>query len=202
MSVLIKNGMIVTSINECVADILIEGEKIIAIGKGLDDRAMKVIDASGKYLLPGGVDNHTHFALPFGGTVTRGFETTPAAIVGGTTTVVDFAPQPRGMGIMDSIAKHDEEQARGKSAVDYAFHGIVMDVTDGLFEEIPKLPEQGIPTLKLFMAYKGTPYMVDDATLFKALRAAKKAGVTIMPSTPRRVSREKSSPRSSQRVPL
>ncbi len=180
MSVLIANGTIVTSLGEYGADILVEGETIVAIGKGLDKRAAEVIDASGKYVLPGGVDNHTHFALPFGGTVTRGFETTPAAILGGTTTIVDYAPQPRGMSITDSVAKHDEERASGKSAVDYAFHGIVMDVTDGLFEEIPKLPERGIPTLKLFMAYKGTPYMVDDATLFKALQAAKKSGVTIM----------------------
>lgn len=180
MSFLIANGTIVTSVGECKADILVEGEKIVAIGKGLESRAKEVIDVGGRYVLPGGVDNHTHFALPFGGTLTRGFETTPAAVVGGTTTIVDFAPQPRGMALREAIAKHEEEQARGKSAVDYALHGIVMDVTDGLFEEIPKLPGDGIPTLKLFMAYKGTPYMVDDATLFKALQAAKKAGVTIM----------------------
>lgn len=180
MSLLVKNGTIVTCIDEYKADILIEGERIIAIGYDLDDRADEVVDAGGMFVLPGGVDQHTHFALPFGGTLTRGFETTPAAAVGGTTTIVDFAPQPRGMGIIDSVAKHMEEQADGKSAVDYAFHGIVMDVTDALFEEIPKLPDHGIPTMKLFMAYKGTPYMVDDSTLYRALIAAKKAGVTIM----------------------
>ncbi|NLS44830.1 MAG: dihydropyrimidinase [Firmicutes bacterium] len=180
MSFLIKNGTIVTAVNEYIADILVKGEKIVAIGDGLDDRADKSVDATGMYVLPGGVDQHTHFALPFGGTLTRGFETSPAAAVGGTTTVVDFVPQPQGMGLVDSVTKHIEEQAEGKAAVDYAFHSVVMDVTDSLFDEIPKLAEEGIPTMKLFMAYKGTPYMVDDSTLFKALLAAKKAGVTIM----------------------
>jgi dihydropyrimidinase len=131
-------------------------------------------------VLPGGVDNHTHFGLPFGGTYTRGFETTTAAIVGGTTSIVDFVPQPTGMSIHDAVEKHIREQSEGKAVVDYNLHGMVMDVTEGLFDEIPKLPEIGIPTVKLFMAYKGTPFMVDDATLFKAMKAASSAGVTIM----------------------
>lgn len=180
MSILIKNGTIVTAVDEYKADILIEDEKIKTIGSNLDVNAETVVEAEGKYVLPGGVDQHTHFALPFGGTFTRGFETTSAALVGGTTTIVDFVPQPKGMSIKDSVAKHDEEKARGVSMVDYAFHGMVMDATDKLFEEIPTLPEIGIPTVKLFMAYKGTPFMVDDAILFKSLQAAKKAGVTIM----------------------
>ncbi len=180
MSLLIKNGTIVTAIDEFKADVLVEGEKIAAIGHALDGRAKDVVDAGGMFILPGGVDQHTHFALPFGGTFTRGFETTPAAAVGGTTSIVDFVPQPPGMMLVDSVAKHIEEQADGKTAVDYAFHGMVMDVSDALFDEIPNLADQGIPTLKLFMAYKGTPFMVDDATLYRALVAAKKAGVTIM----------------------
>jgi len=180
MGFLIKNGIIVTSLDEYQGDILVEGEKIIAIGKGLDGRAQEVVDASGMYVLPGGVDQHTHFNLPFGGTYTRGFETTNAAIVGGTTTIVDFVPQPKGMSLIDSVAKHIEEQAKGKAMVDYSFHGMVMDVTDQIFEEIPKLPEIGIPTLKMFMAYKGTPFMCDDGVVFKGLQAAKKAGVTMM----------------------
>ena len=180
MSLLIRNGTIVTAIDEFKGDILVEGGKIAAIGHDLSGRAEETVDATGMFVLPGGVDQHTHFALPFGGTFTRGFETACAAAVGGTTTVVDFAPQPRGMGIRDSVAKHIEEQAAGKSAVDYSFHGMVMDASNALFDEIPRLPEYGIPTLKLFMAYKGTPFMVDDATLFRALTAAKRAGVTIM----------------------
>lgn len=181
MGILIKNGTIITAADEFKADILIEGEKITAIGNCLqNDRENEIIDANGLYVLPGGVDQHTHFSLPFGGTYTRGFESTNAAIVGGTTTVVDFVPQPPGMTIGDAVAKHDAEKAKGVAMVDYAFHGMVMDANETLFEEIPTLPEIGISTLKLFMAYKGTPFMVDDATIFKCLQVSKKAGVTIM----------------------
>jgi dihydropyrimidinase len=179
-SVLIRSGTIVTALDEYRADILIEGERIVAIGSGLDGRAERVIDARGRYVLPGGVDNHTHFALPFGGTWTRGFETSVAALVGGTTTVVDFAPQAEGLGILESVLKHEEEQARGKAAVDYSFHGIVMEVSERLFDEVSALATQGIPTVKLFMAYKGTPFMVDDGTLYRYLEVAKGHGITVM----------------------
>ncbi|MHB0980514.1 MAG: dihydropyrimidinase [Thermoleophilia bacterium] len=180
MGLLIKSGTIVTAVEEYRADVLIEGGKIVAIGDNLESRATQVVDARGRYLLPGGVDQHTHFALPFGGTRTRGFETTTAAVVGGTTTIVDFAPQTPGLGIIDSVLKHEEEQAKGRSAVDYSFHGIVMDVSERLFDEMPRLPDQGIPTVKLFMAYKGTPFMVDDGTLFRYLRDARAHGITVM----------------------
>ncbi len=180
MSLLIKNGTIVTAADEYRADVLVDGEKIVAIGSGLDGRATRIVDAQGRYLLPGGIDQHTHFALPFGGTRTRGFETTTAAIVGGTTTIVDFAPQAAGLGLADSAIKHDEEQAKGKAATDYSFHGIAMDVSERLFDEIPTLADAGVPTVKLFMAYKGTPFMVDDATLYRYLRDAKAYGITVM----------------------
>jgi dihydropyrimidinase len=180
MSLLIKNGTIVTSTSEYKADILIRDEKIAAIGMNLDGQAQEIVDASGKYILPGGVDGHTHFAWPSGGIRTPGFETTPAAIVGGTTTVVDFAAQPHGLSIKEAVAKHAEEHAAGKSVVDYAFHGVIMDVNSHVFEEIPTLPDAGIATVKVFMTFKGTPLMVDDAALFRALQVSKKAGVTIM----------------------
>ncbi len=92
MTTLIKNGMIVTSSEQYQGDILIEGEKIAAIGNELDERADRLVDARGKYLFPGGIDGHTHFRLPFMGTHTAGFETTVAAAVGGTTCIIDFAP--------------------------------------------------------------------------------------------------------------
>ncbi len=95
MATVIKNGTILTSADQFKGDILIEGEKIIAVGSGLEDRAKVIIDAEGKYIFPGGIDGHTHYALPFMGTSTAGFETSPGAIVGGTTKVVDFAPHPR-----------------------------------------------------------------------------------------------------------
>lgn len=180
MSLLIKNGTIVTAADEYRADVLVDRGKIVAIGSGLDNRATEFVDAQGRYVLPGGIDQHTHFALPFGGTCTRGFETTTAAIVGGTTTVVDFAPQVAGLGLGDSAIKHNEEQAKDKAATDYAFHGIVLDVSERLFDEIPTLADAGVPTVKLFMAYKGTPFMVDDGTLYRYLRDAKAHGITVM----------------------
>jgi dihydropyrimidinase len=180
MGILIKNGTIVTAVDEYKADILVEGEKITAVGNNVDGRAGEVMDATGLYVLPGGVDQHTHFALSLGETMARGFETTNAAIVGGTTTIVDFAPTLAGMTIKDSVVQHGEEHAAGKAMVDYAFHAVIMDATDALFEEIPTLPEVGVSTIKLLMAYKGTPYYSDDSIVFRALQAAKKSGVTTM----------------------
>jgi dihydropyrimidinase len=136
MATLIKHGKIVTATEEFKGDVLIDREKIIAIGTGLDQRAETIVDAKGKYLLPGGIDGHTHFVLPFMGTHTAGFETTVAAIAGGTTSIIDFAPQPEGMSLLDSINKHREEQAEGKTAVDYSLHAMVMDsAQEGIFEE-------------------------------------------------------------------
>ncbi len=180
MKKIIKNGTILTAVNEYVADVLIDGEKIVEIGRDLNIEDCESFDAKGMYVLPGGVDNHTHFGLPFAGTYTRGFETTDAAIVGGTTSIVDFVPQAVGSTIHDSVERHIREQSEGKSVVDYNLHGMVMDVTEDLYDEITQLPKIGIPTVKLFMAYKGTPFMVDDATLLKAMQAGRKAGVTIM----------------------
>ena len=181
MATLIKNGTIVTASEQYQSDVLIEGEKIIAIGAGLDDRAETTIDAKGKYLFPGGIDAHSHFDLPFMGTNTAGFDTTPAAIVGGTTSVIDFTPQPAGMSLQDSIAKHREEAIEGKTAVDYSLHSMVMDTTvPGIFDEFGALVKSGVSTIKLFLAYKGTPFNVDDATLYQALEAAKEVGMLAM----------------------
>ena len=135
MGTLIKNGTVITATEQFTGDILIEGEKITAIGNGLESRAEEVVDAKGKYVFPGGIDAHTHFGLPFMGTKTQGFDTTPAAIVGGTTTVVDFTPQPQGMSLMDSLIKHREENAEGKSAVDFGFHAMVQDAQESIFSE-------------------------------------------------------------------
>jgi len=180
MATLIKNGTIVTSADQYKGDVLIDGEKIVAVGKGLEGRAERTIDAEGKYLLPGGIDGHTHFHLPFMGTHTAGFETTPAAIVGGTTTIVDFAPQPVGLSLLDSVHKHRAEQAEGKAAVDYGFHAMVMDPQARIFDEPSSLVKAGVPTIKLFMAYKGTPFFSDDATCFQMLQKTKQVGMLTM----------------------
>lgn len=180
MHTLIKNGTIVTAAETFSGDVLIQDETIAAIGTGLEDRAETTVDASGKYILPGGVDAHTHFRLPLMGTHTQGFETTPACLVGGTTCVVDFSPQFQGLGLLDSVHKHREESAEGKAVVDFAFHALVFDPQPAIFEEPAALVKAGIPTVKLFMAYKGTPLYSDDATIFKMLQATKKVGMLTM----------------------
>jgi len=180
MNTLIKNGTIFTAVEKFKGDILIGNNKIIAIGVGLESRANKVIDANGKYIFPGGIDGHTHFRIPFMGTKTTGFDTTPSAAVGGTTTVIDFVPQPKGLNLLDSLAKHREEEAEGKCAVDFSFHAMVNDAQEGIFEELQTLVKEGIPTIKLFMAYKGTPFFSDDTTIFKMLQKTKEVGMLTM----------------------
>src|SRR5438132_8415904 len=125
MSILIKNGRIVTAVDDYVADVFIEGEKITLIGKDLKVQADKVIDAADKLVLPGGIDPHTHFDMPFGGTTSADdFETgTRAAAFGGTTTIIDFAIQKKGGSTLEGLdAWH--AKAEGKAATDYGFHMI------------------------------------------------------------------------------
>lgn len=180
MSLLVKNGTIVTAAEEFKGDILIEGEKVTAIGGGLEGKAKETIDAEGRYIFPGGVDGHTHFGIPFMGTQTAGFDTTPAAVVGGTTTIIDFIPQPQGLSLLDASAKHKSENAEGISSADFGLHAMVMDAQPGIFDELPALIKAGIPTIKLFMAYKGTPFNSDDTTIFKMLMETKKVGMLTM----------------------
>ena len=179
-SVLLKNGTILTASEEYKGDILIRDAKIEKIGHALDDHADTVIDAEGKYVFPGGVDQHTHFNFTFGDSTCVGWESSDAAVVSGTTTVVDFANQKVGWTIKDSVDSYEEEKVKGKACCDYGFHGVVFDPSEALFDEIRRLPEYGIPTIKLFMAYKGHPYHCDDDSVLKALQASVEPGVTIM----------------------
>ena len=121
MSILIKNGTIVTSENEVSADLYIEGETIKAIGKNLNPDADEVIDAEGKYILPGGVDQHVHFSFTYNGSKVRGFETSNAAAVGGTTTLIEFVNQELGKGLVQSIDEYRETDVEGIAMVDYSF---------------------------------------------------------------------------------
>ncbi len=180
MSVLIKNGTIITAVDEYKADIYIEEEKISAIGENLSMKAEKVIDASGKFVLPGGVDQHVHYSFDYKGEKVRGFETTNAAIAGGTTTVIEFVNQEPGKGIAETIEEYDRIEAAPQAMADYSFHGVICDPSDKVFEEIKTLPDKGISTVKLFMAYKGLPFHSNDESIFKALKASKDAGVTVM----------------------
>ncbi|GIN22060.1 amidohydrolase family protein [Siminovitchia fordii] len=180
MSVLIKNGTIITAVDEYKADIYIEGERISAIGENLSMKAEKVIDAAGKFVLPGGVDQHVHYSFDYKGEKVRGFETTNAAIAGGTTTVIEFVNQEPGKGIAETIEEYDRIEAAPQAMADYSFHGVICDPSDKVFEEIKSLPDKGISTVKLFMAYKGLPFHSNDESIFKALKASKDAGVTVM----------------------
>lgn len=180
MSLLIKNGTIVNAMEEYKSDILVENEKIVAIGKNLNVNAKETVDAQGMYVLPGGVDQHVHFSFEFNGSKVRGFETSNAAAVGGTTTVIEFVNQVKGKGLIDTIDDYRKENAEGIAMVDYSFHGIITDPSTGVYDEIEKLPAAGYPTVKLFMAYKGMFFHCDDDVIAKSMMKAREAGVTIM----------------------
>jgi len=178
-SILIRNGTVVTAADQYKGDVLIEGEKITTIGSALDVRADRVIDATGKYLFPGGIDVHTHLDMPFGGSTSADdFETgTRAAAHGGTTTIVDFAIQYRGQTLhhaWDTWLK----KAEGKATIDYGFHMIVTELNDQVEQEMDALVRQGLTSFKLFMAYPGV-FMLDDASIFRALLRTGKNGGTI-----------------------
>ncbi len=175
MSIIIQNGRIVTAERDFSADILIEAEKITAIDAVLADKADRVIDATGKYVIPGGVDVHTHLDMPFCGTVSSDdFETgTRAAAFGGTTCLIDFAVQARGMRMCAAL---DTWLRKGeKATVDYGLHMIVTDLSEAHLSEIDEMIRAGVTSFKLFMAYPDT-LMVDDATLLRAMRRASTNG--------------------------
>jgi dihydropyrimidinase len=181
MSVLIKGGRILTAADDYVADVYVEDETVTLIGESLDQPADKVIDATGKYVLPGGVDPHTHLDMPFGGTVTIDDVESGqiSAAFGVTTCHVDFIIQPQGMSF---AAAFDEwkSKANGKQLIDMGYHMAVTDLKEGgTLEELASLPDEGITSYKLFMAYKGA-LMVDDETLFKVMQVAAETGALVM----------------------
>jgi dihydropyrimidinase len=181
MSVLIKGGRILTAADDYVGDVYVEGERISLIGESLDIAADKVIDAAGKYVLPGCVDPHTHLDMPFGGTVTiddvESGQT--SAAFGGTTCHVDFVIQGKGQTFAAALDDW-REKANGKQVIDMGYHMAVTDLAEGgTLEELAALPEQGITSYKLFMAYKGA-LMVDDETLYRTMEVAAKTGALVM----------------------
>jgi len=179
MRILIKGGTIVTATDQYVGDVLVEDERITTIGVSLDVAADRVIDASGKYVLPGGIDCHTHLDMPFGGTTSADdFESgTIAAAFGGTTSVVDFAIQYKGQTLHHAWETW-MRKAEGRAAIDYGFHMIITELTDQVEHEMDALVRQGVTSFKLFMAYPGV-FMLDDATIFRALQRTGKNGGTI-----------------------
>lgn len=181
MAKLIKNGTIVTATDRYQADVLIEDGIIQAIGRGLEEGDAEMIEAEGYLVFPGGVDPHTHLDMPFGGTVTADdFETgTMAAAFGGTTTVIDFCLTQKGVPLRQSIQTW-HEKAKGKAVIDYGFHLMIGEMNEDVLAELPRIiVEEGITSLKVFMAYKNV-FQADDGTLFRTLLAAKELGALVM----------------------
>jgi dihydropyrimidinase len=182
MRTLISNGTIVTAEGSYRADVLIDGEKIVATGLDLTRGGSvdETIDARGKYVIPGAIDVHTHMELPFGGTFAKDtFETgTRAAAFGGTTTIVDFAVQSKGKSLREGLdAWH--AKAEGNAVADYGFHMIMSDVTDDSLREMDKLVAEGVPDFKLFTAYPGV-FFSDDGAVFRAMQRTRENGGLIM----------------------
>jgi len=180
VTTLIRNGTVVTAETTFAADVLVDGETIREVRAGIPATAADgVIDAAGMLLLPGGIDVHTHLDMPFGGTVSSDdFETgTRAAAFGGTTTLIDFAIQPKGTRMRDALDTW-WKKADGRAAIDYGLHMIVTDLAGAGLEDMDSLVAEGVASFKLFMAYPGV-LLVDDATIFRALSQTGKNGALI-----------------------
>lgn len=178
MDLLIKNGTLVTATETFTGDIAAENGKIVCIGTNLDIPAEKIVDASGKYVLPGAIDAHTHLAMPFGGTISADgyLAGTRAAACGGVTTIFDYPMQRKGKGILETI-KERLKMCEPEACVDFAFHCCITDLNGGsILDEFQDAVDFGITSFKCFLVYKKEGMMVDDATLIKVLLTAKKAG--------------------------
>ena len=178
---LFTGGTVVTAEGSYPADVLVEDEKIVAVGTNLDTNGAATVDASGKLIMPGFIDAHTHMDMPFGGTVTAddwatGTET---AAAGGTTMIIDFALQSEG-GTLAGAFETWTEKAAGKAVIDYGFHVAITDLRDDIKTELPSLAEKGVASVKIFMAYKGTPLYTEDDDLFEVLQLSKEAGVLVL----------------------
>src|ERR1700710_29481 len=185
---LIKNGTVVNATGQGAADVLIDGDTIAAVlapgssllGFDVAANVDRVIDAAGRYVIPGGIDAHTHMQMPFGGTeASDTFETgTRAAAWGGTTSIVDFVVQYPDQKIMDQYALW-HEKAAGNCAIDYGFHQILSDVQDASLTAMDELINEGVTSFKLFMAYKGV-FLSDDGQILRAFQKGAENGALMM----------------------
>ena len=178
---LFTGGTVITAEGSYQADVLVEDEKIIAVGAALSSDGAETVDASAKLVMPGFIDAHTHMDMPFGGTVTADdwATGTAAAAAGGTTTIIDFALQEEG-GTLAGAVETWTEKARDKALIDYGFHVAITDLRDDVKAELPSLAAKGIASVKIFMAYKGTPLYSEDDDLFEVLQLSKDAGVLVL----------------------
>lgn len=181
MELLIKGGTIVTATESYIADVAVDDGRIVAIGKDLSINAAKTVDATGKLVLPGALDAHTHMAMPFGGTVSADgyLAGTRAAVCGGVTTIFDYPVQHKGetiLGLVESKKKILEKEA----CCDYAFHCCITDLNGGeILDEMEQAVEEGITSYKCFLVYKKEGMMVDDGMLARLLLRAKELGAMI-----------------------
>jgi dihydropyrimidinase len=183
MRTLLKGGIVLSATGASAADVLIDGDTIAAVaapGVFPDTAAEQVIDATGKYVMPGGIDAHTHMEMPFGGTFSHDtFSTgTTAAAWGGTTTIIDFAVQAKGTSLLATLDKW-HEKADDNCAVDYGFHMIVSDVNEASLKEMETCIGAGVTSFKMFMAYPGVFYSTDGEIL-RAMQKSRENGSTIM----------------------
>src|SRR5438094_1479516 len=181
MGTLIKNGTVISSKSSALADVLIDGETIAAVGPNLDRTGHQIIDATNLLVLPGGIDVHTHLDMPFGGTVSADdYEWgTRAAAIGGTTTVIDFALQSMGHPMAEAF-KTWRAKSEGKACIDYGLHMAVTDLGpgDAWIDEVDQMVAQGITSFKIFMAYPNV-LMVDDRTIYKLMERTAKLGALV-----------------------
>src|SRR5581483_12408976 len=177
---LIANGTVVTAADTFAADVLIEDGKVTGLltpGSGPKDA--EKIEAKGCYVMPGGIDAHTHLDMPFGGTTSiDDFESgTVAAAHGGTTCIVDFAIQKKGGSLREALDTW-HAKAEGKAQIDYAFHMIATDVPPPVLDEMGAMVREGVTSFKLFMAYPGV-LLLDDQSIFRAMLRAGELGALI-----------------------
>ncbi|MCR5667177.1 MAG: dihydropyrimidinase [Eubacterium sp.] len=181
MDMILKGGRVITASDSFMADVAVKDGKIVAIGKDLSDTADKIVDVTGKYVLPGAIDAHTHMAMPFGGTVSSDsyLSGMRAAVCGGVTTIFDYPVQHKGETILGLCGSKDEV-LKEEACCDYAFHCCITDLNDGdILKEMEEAVDKGITSFKCFLVYKKEGMMVDDGTLARLLLRAKELGAMI-----------------------